>query len=138
METLSDFNLSKIKEDIAPTLRDKIQENNMYFLFPLFHQEMLYFAIDNVDVKIDTPYGKNQLHGTVIMAYQNETTKKKSLTLLLCEAQKGNISEVKIRFIKLNTVSLQTVQIQNVKIMFHGVQLIKLNFILQIIRSGVY
>ena len=83
METLSDFNLSisynkvlKIKKDIALTLRDKIQENNAYFPFLLSQQEMLYFAIDNVDLKIDTPDGKNQLHGKVIMAYQNKTNKK--------------------------------------------------------------
>ena len=45
--------------------------------FPLSQQEMLYFAIDNADLKIDTPDGKNQLHGAVIMAYQNETNKKR-------------------------------------------------------------
>ena len=37
---------------------------------------MLYFAIDNADLKIDSPDAKNQLHVTVIMAYQNETNKK--------------------------------------------------------------
>ena len=74
METLSDINLSisynkvlKIKEDTVSTLRDKIQENNVYFPFPLCQQEMLYFAIDNADLKVDTPDEKNQLHGTVIM-----------------------------------------------------------------------
>ena len=45
VETVSDFSISisynkilKIKEDIASTLRDKIQENNVYFLFPLSQQ----------------------------------------------------------------------------------------------------
>ena len=86
METLSDFNLSinynkvlKIKKDVASTLRDKIQENNVYFPFLLSQQEMLYFAIDNVDLKIDTPDGKNQLHGKVIMTYQNKTNKKRGV-----------------------------------------------------------
>ena len=74
---------------------------------------------------------------TVIMAYQNETNKKEESELVIIP-QKGNLSEVKIRFIKLNTVTLQTTQIQNVKIMFHCVQLIKLNSILQMIQSGAY
>ena len=45
VETVSDFSISisynkilKIKEDIASTLRDKIQENNVYFPFPLSQQ----------------------------------------------------------------------------------------------------
>ena len=95
METLSDLNLSisynkvlKIKEDIASPLRDKIQENNVYFPFPLSQQEMLYFAIDNADLKIDTPDGKNQLHGTVIMAYQNETSKKEESDLVIMRNSK--------------------------------------------------
>ena len=95
METLSDLNLLisynkvlKIKEDIALTLRDKIQENNVYFPFPLSQQQMLYFAIDNADLKIDTPDGKNQLHGTVIMAYQNETNKKDESDLVIMRNSK--------------------------------------------------
>ena len=95
METLSDFNLSisynkvlKIKEDTASTLRDKIQENNVYFPFPLCQQEMLYFAIDNADLKVDIPDGKNQLHGTVIMAYQNETNKKEDSDLVIVRNSK--------------------------------------------------
>ena len=69
----------KIKEGIASTLRDKIQENNVYSPFPLSQQEMLYFAIDKADLKIDTPDDKNQLHGTVIMTYHNETNKKRGV-----------------------------------------------------------
>ena len=95
METLSDLNLSisynkvlKIKEDIASTLTDKIQENNVYLPFPLSQQEMLYFAIDNADLKIDTPDGKNQLHGAVIMAYQNETNKKEESDLVIMQNSK--------------------------------------------------
>ena len=66
VETLSDFNISisynevlKTKEDNASTLRDKFQENNVYFPFPLSQQEMLYFAIDSADFTKDTPDGKN-------------------------------------------------------------------------------
>ena len=95
METLYDFNLSisynkvlKIKKDIAATLRDKIQENNLYFPFPLSQKEMLYFAVDNADLKIDTPDGTNQLHETDIMTYQNETNKKEKSDLVLVRNSK--------------------------------------------------
>ena len=60
----------------------------MYFPFPLSQQEMLYFAIDNADLKIDTPDGKNQLHGTVIMTYQNETNKKEESDLVIMRNSK--------------------------------------------------
>ena len=56
--------------------------------FPLSQQEMLYFAIDNADLKIDTPDGKNQLHGAVIMAYQNEINKKEESDLVIMQNSK--------------------------------------------------
>ena len=43
---------------------------------------MLYFAIDNADFKKDTPDGKNNLHGAVIIGYQNETNKKEESELV--------------------------------------------------------
>ena len=105
METLSDFNLSisydkvlKIKEDTASTLRDKIQENNVYFPFPLCQQEMLYFAIDNADLKVDTPDEKNQLHGTVIMPYQNETNKKEDSDLVIVRNSKREDPIYKVKY----------------------------------------
>ena len=79
-------------------------------LFFFFQQEMLYFAIDKVNLKIDTPDRENPLHETVTVAFQNECNKKRNLTLLLCKTQKVNLGEVKIRFIKLVTVSRQTVR----------------------------
>ena len=36
----------------------------------------IYFAIDNTDLKIDTPDGQNQLHGTRIAVYQKTETSK--------------------------------------------------------------
>ena len=30
------------------------------------------FAIDNIDLKIDTPDGKHQLHGTATVVYQQK------------------------------------------------------------------
>ena len=32
----------------------------------------IYFAVDNSDLKIDTPDGKNRLHGTSIAIYQEK------------------------------------------------------------------
>ena len=49
--------------------------------------------------------------GQLLWHIKINLTNKGSLTLLLCETQKGDLDEVKIRFIKLNTVSLHTVQI---------------------------
>ena len=97
-------------------------------LFLFLKKKKLYFATDNTDLKTDTRDGKNQLQGQLLWHIKMKPTKRSSLTLLLCKTQ----------FIKLNTVSLQTVLMQNVKIMFHFVQLIKSNFILQMIQSGMY
>ena len=99
---------------------------------------MLYFAIDNADLKIDTPDGKNQLHGTVIMAYQNETNKKDKSDLVIMRNLKRQSKRCKDPIYKVRYCHLQTAQIQNVKIMFHCVQMIKLNSILQMIQSGAY
>ena len=33
----------------------------------------MFFAIDNIDLKVGTPDGKNQLHGTAIAAYQQQS-----------------------------------------------------------------
>ena len=102
METLSDFNLLiscnkvlKIKEDVASTLRDKTQENNVYFPFRLSQQKMLYFAINNTNLKIYTPDGKNQSRRTVIMAYQNETNKKEESDLVIVEISKRESKQSK-------------------------------------------
>ena len=38
---------------------------------------MMYFTIDNGDLKIDAAACKNQLHGTVIVVYQKKEKKKK-------------------------------------------------------------
>ena len=37
----------------------------------------IFFAIDNVDLKFDTPDGKRQLHGTAIAVYQRKSVKQK-------------------------------------------------------------
>ena len=123
----------KIKEDIALTLRYKIQENNVYFPLPISQQEMLYFAIDNADLKIDTPDGKNQLHGTIIMAYQNETNKKDESDLAIMQNSKRESKQSKDPFYKVKNCHHPNRTSTDVKFMFHCVQLIKLNSILQMI-----
>ena len=48
------------------------QLNNFIFIPPDFQKNCsTFFAIDNIDLKVDTLDGKNQLHGTAIAAYQH-------------------------------------------------------------------
>lgn len=53
---------------------------------------MIYFSINNSNLKIETPDGKNQLHSTVIVAYQkerkNKQTKKQTSDLFSTKNQK--------------------------------------------------
>ena len=53
---------------------------------------MIYFSIDNANLKTDTPGGKNQLQSTVIVAYQKESknkqTKKQTSDLFSTRNQK--------------------------------------------------
>ena len=86
----------------------KIKKIMCISLFSLSQQEMLYFANDNADLRIDTPVGKNQLHGTLIMAYQNETSNKEESGLVILRNSKKSLNEIKIWFVKLLTVSLET------------------------------
>ena len=49
------------------------QENNDIFIPPDVQKNLqVFLAIDNIDFKVDTPDGKNQLHGTAIAAYQQK------------------------------------------------------------------
>ena len=53
------------------------KENNGVFIPPGFQKNRpTFFAIGNIDtgnIKVDTPDGKNQLHGTAIATYQHQT-----------------------------------------------------------------
>ena len=51
-----------------------VTEDGMYFPSVLSKVDRPYFAIDNADFKRDTKDGKNQLHATVIVVYQNQTS----------------------------------------------------------------
>ena len=75
---------------------------------------MPYFIIDHLSLKIDTPDGKNQLHGTVIIAYQNKTNKKEESYLVIVRNSRREHKLSKAQFIKLFTINLQTVQTSGV------------------------
>ena len=77
INVLLDLNISAnykqvipLKKDIANYIEIKWPENNGVFI-PLGFQQNhpMFFAIDNIDLKVGTPDGKNHLHGTAIAAY---------------------------------------------------------------------
>ena len=60
-----------IKKDVANAILEKRDENNGVFIPScLFPSQRPFFAIDNTDMKIDTPTGKRQFHGTAMAAFQ--------------------------------------------------------------------
>ena len=64
-----------IKKDVANAILEKRSENNgVFILFCLTeHFAPTVFriiAIDNTDIKIDTPTGKHQFHGTAMAVFQ--------------------------------------------------------------------
>ena len=77
---LSDLNISAnykkvihLKKDIVNSIEMRRQDNNGVFIPPGFQKKsQTFFAIDNIDLKVDTPDGKSQLHGTAIAAYQQQ------------------------------------------------------------------
>ena len=79
---LSDLNIStdydkllNIKSQLADTVLTEINSNDGVFIPRSIYKDLpIYFAIDNTDLEIDTPDGRNQLHGTAIFVYQKETS----------------------------------------------------------------
>ena len=75
---LSDLNIginyqraTSIKKGIAQAvLAKRAQDNNVFIPSVLIPGKPVFFAIDNVDLAIDTPDGKKQLHGTGTVVYQ--------------------------------------------------------------------
>ena len=64
-----------LKKDIANAIKQQRLATDGVFVPVGFEKDQpTYFAIDNTDLKIDTPDGKNQLHGTAIAAYQQRKT----------------------------------------------------------------
>ena len=80
VDFISDLNIGvnydkviSIKKDIASSIQEQRDKNNGVFIPTGFVPgKTTFFGIDNGTVKIDTPDGKKQLHGTVIAAYQEK------------------------------------------------------------------
>ena len=89
---ISDLNLGanyqkivNIKKEIVQAVLEKKKENNGVFIpSTLKEDQPIYFAIENVDLKIDTPDGKGQFHGTGTVAYQKKTVKQQVWELRGC------------------------------------------------------
>ena len=80
IDILSDLNIStdydkllNIKSQLADTVLTEINNNDGVFIPRSISKDLpIYFAIGNTDLKIDTPDGRNQLHGTAIAVYQKK------------------------------------------------------------------
>ena len=77
---MSDFNVSAsyqkvigIKKNIAQSvLKRRAENDNVFIPLNISVDRSITFAIDNIDLKIDTPDGKHQLHGTATVVYQQK------------------------------------------------------------------
>ena len=66
--------LSESKKNIAQSVLKQIAENdNVFIPLNISVDRPITFAIDNIDLKIDTPDGKHQLHGTATVVYQQKS-----------------------------------------------------------------
>ena len=73
------YKITNIKKSIVDAVLAKRTENNGNFIPSTINKENpVFFAMDNVDLTIDTPDGKRQLHGTRTVVYQQRTNKKVS------------------------------------------------------------
>ena len=80
VDFISDLNISvnydkvvSITKDIASSIQEQRDKNNSVFIPTSFVPgKTTFFAIGNGYVKIDTPDGRKQVHGTVIAAYQEK------------------------------------------------------------------
>ena len=66
-----------IKKDSASAVLEKRSESNGVFI-PSYLTESSrpFFAIDNTDIKIDTPTGKHQLRGAAMAVFQQNSQPK--------------------------------------------------------------
>ena len=84
IDILSDLNIStdydkllNIKSQLADTVLTEINNNDGVFIPRSISKDLpIYFAIGNTDLKIDTPDGRNQLHGTAIAVYQKKKLRR--------------------------------------------------------------
>ena len=63
--------VTSIKRDFAATILEQREANDGVFIPSCLQNGIRpFFGIDNTDIKIDTPTGKHQLHGTAMSAFQ--------------------------------------------------------------------
>ena len=72
-----------------------VTEDGMYFPSVLSKVDRPYFAIDNADFKRDTKDGKNQLHATVIVVYQNKTSSSEDTESIVLQRTKKRSQDPK-------------------------------------------
>lgn len=70
--SISYENILSIKNDLINNAKKKVAQDGIYLPPGLSENKPLYFAIDNIDLKIDTPDGKGQLHGTTQVVFQEK------------------------------------------------------------------
>lgn len=64
-KALSYDKICRVKKNIINHTKLTLSKNNGIYILPnLIHGKPLFFAIDNIDLQIHMPDGKNQLHGT--------------------------------------------------------------------------
>ena len=74
---VSSNKLYQIQQDIATAINKEVKEKDGLYIPPSLNADVpKHFAIDNVDFGIDTPDGKKQLHGTVMVVYQEKSATK--------------------------------------------------------------
>ena len=92
---MSDLNISidyhrllNIKSQLADTVLTEINNNSGVFIPRSISKDLpIYFAIDNTELKIDTPDGRNQLHVTAIAVYQKKKKLQKYYSTYLLTAK---------------------------------------------------
>ena len=68
----------QIENSLANAIVEKMNSNGEVFIpRTLEIGKDLHFAIDNADLKNDTPDGKGEFHGTVLVAFQKNPSKVK-------------------------------------------------------------
>lgn len=69
--SISRNQLARIEQDVADAVRKKIQDNGGLFIPSCITPfKNVFFAIDNMDLQIDTPDGQWQLNGTAMAIFQ--------------------------------------------------------------------
>ena len=96
IDTFSDLNLSatydklmNIKRDVAAAiLSQRDAQNGVFIPSCLRRGTRPFFGIDNTDIRIDTPSGKQQLHGTAMAVFQQNVQVKEEIVLKIKRTSK--------------------------------------------------